>query len=83
MTQYVRSCNNCNAIFDTYNYRQNECDNCETEARELVIEAKKFNNKQCKKGCNCIEIAKQKNNGNEVKNYQCLKPKTPELTKIK
>ena len=32
----------------------------------------KFNNKPCKNGCNCIEIAEYRNGGEPVKNYECL-----------
>lgn len=32
----------------------------------------KFNKQRCKDGCNCIEIAEFKNNGDPIKNYPCL-----------
>jgi len=31
-----------------------------------------FNNGECKKTCNCIDIAEAKNGGDHVKNYECL-----------
>lgn len=32
-----------------------------------------FNNGQCKKDCNCIDIAEWENGNNPVKQYECLK----------
>lgn len=39
------------------------------------IESKipKWNGKKCSEGCNCVEIAEANNNGDQVKNYPCLK----------
>ena len=41
----------------------------------------KFNGRECKNGCNCIEIAEFRNDNQGVKDYPCLKelkiPKTP------
>lgn len=39
-----------------------------------------YNGKECKKECNCIDVAEFKNNGEEVKNYRCLKPQ-PDFNK--
>lgn len=33
-----------------------------------------WNKRGCKDGCNCIEVAEAKNNGNPVKDYACLLP---------
>lgn len=40
-------------------------------AEEKIV----FNDGECKKSCNCIEIAEEKNGGNPVKQYQCLRNK--------
>lgn len=39
----------------------------------------KFNNGECKKTCNCIEISEAASGGNPVKNYQCYSAKFDEL----
>ena len=42
--------------------------------KEDISDKMKFNGKQCKNGCNCVDVAIFKNGGNEVKNYECLSP---------
>ena len=34
----------------------------------------KWNGKKCRDGCNCVEIAEAKNNGEHVKNVACQYP---------
>lgn len=42
------------------------------EHLESVRVIVKFNNGGCKNGCNCVEVAEAKNQGEPVKNYRCL-----------
>lgn len=46
---------------------------------EIIIP--EFNGQECKKGCNCIDIAEAQNNFEPVKNYPCLKPSRDALDK--
>lgn len=55
---------------------QEECktiDSLKDIQAEIIesIKPPKWNGKECKKGCNCIEIAEAENYGDPVKNYEC------------
>ncbi len=54
-------------------------DGVKEEPKEEII----FNNKPCKNGCNCIEIAEEKNNNHPVKSYQCLNASKDDYMKLK